>query len=275
MLSLQPCGRGASMGNLTHTREKQDDDFRSQLPPDAQITPRFKVWEISTRCWSGWLTQGALSASRSWLRRFLLLKQLTVLLLPHGAGIPLLVGCMFSLRALLLLRSSHISTKPSTVFLSQLALSDGLVLLHWALRLGATLAGLMEEVGCELEMGLAEEGGLLRWREAVSVLCQQLLDAHHLASLLLLGLLGLEATLVSRWPQQTRRFRTSHWAQLSCSLVWMLVLLELVLSTHSKLTQDPSPQPNSSILQHSGNFDQELKPTVTARSAAGGLTRPA
>lgn len=190
-----------------------------------------------------------LSASRGWLRRFLLLKLVTVLLFPHGAGLPLLVGCIFSLPALLLLRSPHISTKPSTVFLAQLALSDSLVLLHWALRLGAALVWCMEEVIWTVEMGLMKEGESLWWREAVSVLCQQLLDAHHLASLLLLGLLGLEATLVSRWPQQTRRFRTSHWAQLSCSLVWILVLLELGLSLHSKLLQHSRPQTYSSALQ--------------------------
>lgn len=190
-----------------------------------------------------------LSASRGWLRRFLLLKLVTVLLFPHGAGVPLLVGCIFSLPALLLLRSSHISTKPSTVFLAQLALSDSLVLLHWALRLGATLAWGMEDVIWEVDMSLMKRGESLWWREAVSVLCQQLLDAHHLISLLLLGLLGLEAALVSRCPLQTRRFRTSHWAQLSCSLVWMLALLELGFSLHSKLLQHSRPQTYSSTLQ--------------------------
>lgn len=189
------------------------------------------VWEMSCWCWPGSATEeGVLPASRGCLRRFLLLKLVTVLLFPHTAGLPLLVGCVFSLQALLLLRSPHISTKPSTVLLGRLALTDGLVLLRWMLQLGATLAW------------WTEEGGSVWWREAVSVLCQQLLDAHHLASLLLLGLLGLEATLVSRWPQQTRRFRTSHWAQLGCSLVWMLVLLELLFSLHSKLLQSSGPQ---------------------------------
>lgn len=191
-----------------------------------------------------------LSASRGWLRRFLLLKLVLVLLLPHGAGIPLLVGCMLSLRALLLLRSPHISTKPSTVFLGQLALSDSLVLLQWALRLGATLSGWLEEVGCEVDVGLMKKGELAWWRETVSVLCQQLLDAHHLVSLLLLGLLGLEATLVSRWPQQTRKVRTSQWAQFTCSLVWTLVLLELMLSLHSKILHNSRPQTYSSKLHN-------------------------
>ncbi|KAF1384297.1 hypothetical protein PFLUV_G00116880 [Perca fluviatilis] len=190
-------------------------------------------------CWPGSATEGVLSASRGWLRFFLLLKLVTVLLFPHTAGLPLLVGCVFSLRALLLLRSPHISTKPSTVLLGRLALTDSLVLLHWMLQPGAPLVWLMEEAGCETTTGLMEEGESVWWREAVSMLCLQLLDAHHLASLLLLGLLGLEATLVSRWPQQTRRFRTSHWAQLSCSLVWTLVLLELLYSLHSQLLTRP------------------------------------
>ncbi|XP_033977313.1 uncharacterized protein LOC117475248 [Trematomus bernacchii] len=199
------------------------------------------VCEMSSWCWPA--TEIVLSASRGWLRRFLLLKLVTVLLFPHAAGLPLLAGSVFSLRALLLLRSPHISTKPSTVLLGRLALTDSLVLLHWTLRLGATLETWWTE-----ETKIREEGW---WREAVGVLCQQLLDAHHLASLLLLGLLGLEATLVSRWPAQTRRFRTSHWAQLSCSLVWTLVLLEMLYSLHSKLLQDSGPQTYFSTEQNS------------------------
>uniref|UniRef100_A0A3Q3FLQ3 Uncharacterized protein n=1 Tax=Labrus bergylta TaxID=56723 RepID=A0A3Q3FLQ3_9LABR len=135
------------------------------------------------------------------------------------------------LQALLLLHSPHISTKPSTVLLGQLALADGLVLLNWL--------------------------------EAVSVLCQQLLDAHHLASLLLLGLLGLEATLVSRWPQQTRRFRTSHCAQLSCSLVWVLVLLELLVLLHSKVLQDSRTQTDLSPLENSQTFSLGSWPFIS------------
>ncbi|KAF3838028.1 hypothetical protein F7725_009796 [Dissostichus mawsoni] len=190
---------------------------------------------MSSWCWPA--TEIMLSASRGWLRRFLLLKLVTVLLFPHAAGLPLLAGSVFSLRALLLLRSPHISTKPSTVLLGRLALTDSLVLLHWTLRLGATL----ETWWTEETKIREEEGGGRLW----------LLDAHHLASLLLLGLLGLEATLVSRWPVQTRRFRTSHWAQLSCSLVWTLVLLEMLYSLHSKLLQDSGPQTYFSTEQNS------------------------
>lgn len=197
------------------------------------------VWEASSQCWPGSVTEGGFPASRGWLRRFLLLKLATVLLFPHGAGLPLLVGCTFSLRALLLLRSPHISTKPSTVLLAQLALADSLVLLRWVLQLGVTLQPVMEgKLSCGADVSLVKEDGSAGWRDTVSILCEQLLDAHHLASLLLLGLLGLEATLVSRWPQQTRRFRTSHWAQFGCNLVWIFVLLELVVLVCSKLLQD-------------------------------------
>ncbi|XP_008292909.1 uncharacterized protein LOC103366844 [Stegastes partitus] len=211
------------------------------------------VWEISFQRWPGSTAGGVLS--REWLRRFLLLKLLTVLLFPHGAGLPLLVGCVFSLHAFLLLRSPHISTKPSTVLLGQLARTDGVVLLQWALRLGATLGHWVEDSGCVGEM---KGGRPVWWREAVSVLCQQLLDAHHLASLLLLGLLGLEATLVSRWPQQTRRFRTSHWAQISCGLVWTLVLLELVSLLYLKLVQDLRHETYPTALQDSQTFSLGL-----------------
>lgn len=217
------------------------------------------VWEIGSWYWRGSVTEGGLSASRGWLRRFLLLKLMTALLLPHRAGLPLFVCCLFSLRALLLLRSPNISTKPSTVLLGHLALTDSLVLLHWSLQLGATLVCWLQ-AGREVEMGLMTETGSVQWKEAVSVLCQQLLDAHDLACLLLLGLLGLEATLVSRWPQQSRRFRTSHWAQLSCSLVWILVLLELVLSLNSKLLQNSRPQTYSSTLQDSQSSSLGLVP---------------
>ncbi|XP_034454022.1 uncharacterized protein LOC117769297 [Hippoglossus hippoglossus] len=214
------------------------------------------LWEISSCCWPGSVTQGGPSASRGWLRRFLLLKLVTVLLFPHGAGVHLLLGCMLSLRALLLLRSPNISTKPSNVFLGQLALCDGLVLLQWALWLGATLACWMGEG----EMGLMKTKESVWWREAVSVLCQQLLDAHHLASLLLLGLLGLEATLVSHWPQQTRNLRTSHWAQLSCGLVWVLVLLELMMSLPYEFLQFFNLHIYSSTRQDSQNAHVGLMP---------------
>ncbi|KAM3612459.1 uncharacterized protein V6R79_008535 [Siganus canaliculatus] len=172
------------------------------LPNQRSLQVFWSVWEISSRCWPASATEDKPSSSRGWLRRFLLLKLATVLLFPHSACLPLLVGCVFSLRVLLLLRSPHISTKPSAVFLAQLALADGLVLMLGILQLGLTLI----PAGSGISLG--------PMKEAVNLLCQQLLDAHHLASLLLLGLLGLEATLVSRWPLQTRRFRTSRWAQM-------------------------------------------------------------
>ncbi len=212
------------------------------------------VWEICSRCWPGSGTEGGLSACKGQLRQFLLLKLVTVLLFPHSAGLPLLVGCMFSLRVLLLLRSPHISTKPSTVFLGQLALTDHLVLLHWMFQLGATLAWWMKKADCEIEMDPMDETDSCWWRVALNLLCQQLLDAHHLVSLLLLGLLGLEATLVSRWPLQTRRFRTSRWAQLSCSLIWVLVMIELLFSLYLKLFQGARPLLNYAFtLQNTPN----------------------
>ncbi|XP_030001794.1 uncharacterized protein LOC115427395 [Sphaeramia orbicularis] len=198
------------------------------------------AWGVRSWFWPGGASDGVLSTSRLWLRRFLLLKLVTVLLFPHRAGLPLLVGCMFSLRALLLLRSPHISTKPSTVFLCQLALTDVLLPLHWVLQLGQKLT-------CWMEADVDES---VWYKEAVSLLGQQLLDAHHLASLLLLGLLGLEAMLVLRWPLQTRTIRTSHWAQFSCSLVWVFVLLELLLMFSSKLLQDSQPQMYPITLQN-------------------------
>lgn len=201
------------------------------------------VWEISRLCHPGH------PASKRWLRRFLLLKLVTVLLFPRGVSLPLLLGCIFSLHALSLLRSPLISTKPSTVLLSHLAVTDSLVLLHWALRLGAAVSRWMEEAGYEVEVSFMKKGKSDWWREAANVLCHQLLDAHQLASLLLLGLLGLEATLVLHWPAQTRRFRTSRWAQLSCRLLWMLVALELTTLLHSKPLQDLRLQMYPSAVQ--------------------------
>lgn len=218
------------------------------------------VWEISSWCWPGSVTEGGLSACKGCLRRFLLLKLMTALLFPRSAGVPLLMGCALSLRVLMLLRSPHISTKPSTVLLCRLALTDALALLHWVFWLGATLARWMEGCGFQVNIDLIREMESCWWREAVDLLSQQLLDAHHLASLLLLGLLGLEAMLVSRWPQQTRRFRTSRWAQLSCSLIWTLVLLELFFSLHLKLFQDSRPQAFPSILQNSQTSSLDLMP---------------
>lgn len=172
-----------------------------------------------------------------------------MLLFPCGAVLPLLVGCVFSLQALLLLRSPHLSTKPSTVLLGQLALIDSLLLLHWGLGLGLAM-----EVG----LGLGMEVGLGKalWRpEALCVLCQELLDAHHLASLLLLGLLGLEAVLVSRWPLQTRRLRTAHSARLACTLVWTLVLFKLLVLQASQL--------HHSLVPHSADLTPPDPQTVS------------
>ncbi|XP_032411475.1 uncharacterized protein LOC116714830 [Xiphophorus hellerii] len=198
--------------------------FDLDLPLHGSHEALKSVWKLSSQCWPGSVTEGVLSSSRGWLRRFLLLKLVTVLLFPCGDELPLLVGCVFSLRALQLLRSPHISTKPSAVFLLQLARTDALVLLRWLIRLGLSVGLWAEE----------EEAGASR---ALSALSEQLLEAHRLASLLLLGLLGLEATLLSHWPLQTRRFRTSQWARLCCSLTWGLVLLELVCLLHARLSE--------------------------------------
>ncbi|KAL6117970.1 uncharacterized protein ACO6RY_15657 [Pungitius sinensis] len=211
---------------------------------------------MSSWCWPGSAPGGLLSTSKEWLRRFLLLKLVTVLLLPHRAGVPLLVGCVFSLRALLLLHSPQTSTKPSTVLLARLALTDSVVLLYWMLQ----LAWWMEEACCVT--GLMEESAC--WRKALGAFCQRLLDTHHLASLLLLGLLGLEAVLVSRWPQQTLRFRTSHWAQLCCNLVWILVVLELWFSLHSNCLHDSRSETNSATPQTSQSSFLGVMPDVSS-----------
>lgn len=210
--------------------------FGLDLPIPGSHEVLKSVWKLSSQCWPGSVTEGGLSASRGWLRRFLMLKLVTVLLFPCRNYLPLLVSCVFSLRALLLLRSPHTSTKPSTVFLLNLALTDALVLLHWVLRLGLTVGWLVDR---------AETSPV---RRTLILLSQQLLEAHHLASLLLLGLLGLEAMLVSRWPLQTRRFRTSQWAKLCCSLLWAFVLLELVSLLLSKLFGDIKQQQYLSTL---------------------------
>lgn len=207
----------------------------------------------------GWCTEGGVSACRGRLRRFLLLKLATVLLLPAGAQLPLLAGCVSSLRALPLLRSSRVSTKPSTVLLDQLALADGLLLLRWMLQLGVTL---LQWTGS----GSGSVSGLW-WTDAVSVLCQQLLDAHQLVSLLLLGMLGLEATLVSHWPQQTRHLRTSRRAQLSCRLVWTSALLELLVSLNSK------HQTLSAALANSSSVPLSPTPSLPAADFSALLRR--
>ncbi|XP_046876168.1 uncharacterized protein LOC124467780 [Hypomesus transpacificus] len=206
---------------------------------------RFSHFTLTRQLQAGWC-QGPGGDAHGTLRRFLLMKVVIVLLFPSGAVLPLLVGCVFSLQALLLLRSPHTSTKPSTVLLRQLALTDALVLLCWGLGLGmqvglwmelglgtevglGTQVGLVaegdqaKEVGLEVEVGLGTQVGFVVQLE---MLCQGFLDAHHLASLLLLGMLGLEASLVSHWPLQTRWVRTSYFARLACTFIWVFALLE-------------------------------------------------
>uniref|UniRef100_A0A8C6ST83 Uncharacterized protein n=1 Tax=Neogobius melanostomus TaxID=47308 RepID=A0A8C6ST83_9GOBI len=134
--------------------------------------------------------------------------------------------------ALLLLRSPRISTKPSAVFLYHLALTDGLLLSRWTLTCGHKLALCFD---LDLENVLTQDLRACWIKEAWTVACNHLFNAH-----LFLGLLGLEATFVSRWPLQTRSIRTSHCARLGCTLVWILVLVELIFVMFSKTQSDPS-----------------------------------
>ncbi|XP_072289963.1 uncharacterized protein [Eucyclogobius newberryi] len=197
-----------------------------------------RLWAAG--CWFGppATAEGGVSTSRSWLRGFLRLKLVTLLLFPRCTVLGLLSGCPFSAKALVLLRSPRVSAKPSTVFLFHLALADALLLLHWTLRLGHNI-GLC--LGVDVDDFFVRDLRTLWLKKALIVLSNHLLDAHLLASLFFLGFLGLEAILVSRWPLQTRGIRTSHRAQLGCSLVWALVLIELVIVTFSKIPDAQSP----------------------------------
>lgn len=200
------------------------------------------LWDLCCWFWPCPAAEGAASgssSSRSWLRGFLLLKVVTVLLFPHWTVLGLILGLPCSVKALLLLRSPQISTKPSTVLLYQLALSDGLLLLHWGLKIGHKLA-LYFNINFE---NFPSSRLCMFWpKDTLTDTYPLLLNAHFLASLLFLAMLGLEATFVSRWPLQTRSIRTSHCARLGCVLVWILVLVELVLVTLSKTQTAPGVQ---------------------------------
>ncbi|CAL9707347.1 unnamed protein product [Knipowitschia caucasica] len=206
------------------------------------------VWPLRCLCTVGcWfracpVLEGGVSSSRSWLRSFLLLKLVTLLLFPHWTLLGLVLGCPFSLKALVLLRSPRVSTKPSTVFLYHLALTDALLILHWTHVFGLriTLYLGLDSNDCVLIQDLH-----ISWlKEVWIIVSNHLLDTHLLASLCFLGFLGLEATLVSRWPLQTRAVRTSQWAQLGCTLVWVLVLLEVLFVMFAKI---PRPQSEPSF----------------------------
>ncbi|KAJ0050109.1 hypothetical protein NL108_011976 [Boleophthalmus pectinirostris] len=182
--------------------------------------------------------EGGVSSSRSWLRGFLFLKVVTLLLFPHWTALGLILGCPFSIKALVLLLSPQISTKPTTVFLFHLALADALLMLHWMLPIGHKIAICF---GVDFNNFLTQDLQILWLKNAFTIFSNHLLDAHLLASLFFLGFVGLEATMVSRWPLQTRNIRTSHWAQLGCSLVWVLVLSELVLVIFSTIQNTQTP----------------------------------
>uniref|UniRef100_A0AAY4E7X6 Uncharacterized protein n=1 Tax=Denticeps clupeoides TaxID=299321 RepID=A0AAY4E7X6_9TELE len=142
---------------------------------------------------------------RSALRWFLLVKYIQVLLLPGTNELLLAMGAAASLHTLMLLSSPGTSRKVSTVLLGQLAWADGLLLLRWAL--GLLLGQLNVLVGLQ----------------------QDLLEAHHNCSLLLLSCLSLEALLVAWWPVPSRRLRTAHHARLACTLIWTAVVWRLVV----------------------------------------------
>lgn len=157
-------------------------------------------------------------APRGAVRRFLLLKYIQILLLPPGNELLLAVGALASLYTLLLLSSPCFSRKASTVLLSQLAWADGLLLLRWSLGLesGLGLGDVRLSLGCDAESTPWLMQGLL-------------LEAHHLASLLLLSCVSLEALLVSRWAAESRHVRTAQHARLACVLIWTGVALQLCL----------------------------------------------
>lgn len=157
-------------------------------------------------------------APRGEVRRFLLLKYIQILLLPLGNEVLLAVGALASLYTLLLLSSPRFSRKASTVLLGQLAWADGLLLLRWSLGLesGLGLGDVRLSLGCDTEATPWLMRGLL-------------LEAHHLASLLLLSCMSLEALLVSRWAAESRHVRTAQRARLACALIWTGVALQLCL----------------------------------------------
>ncbi|KAG5263679.1 hypothetical protein AALO_G00267440 [Alosa alosa] len=158
------------------------------------------------------------TAPRDALRRFLLLKYIQTLLLPLGNELLLAVGALASLYTLLLLSSPHVSRKASVVLLGQLARADGLLLLRWGLGLefGLGLGDMKLSLGCD--------GQATPW-----IVRGLLLEAHHLASLLLLSCVSLEALLVSHWAAESRHVRTAHHAGLVCTLIWTGVALQLGL----------------------------------------------
>lgn len=149
------------------------------------------------------------------MRRFLLLKYIQILLLPLANELLLAVGALASLYTLLLLSSPRFSRKASTVLLGQLAWADGLLLLRWSLGLesGLGLGDVALSLGCDAEAAPRLVRGLL-------------LEAHHLASLLLLSCMSLEALLVSRWAAESRHVRTAQRARLACTLIWTGVALQ-------------------------------------------------
>lgn len=154
---------------------------------------------------------------RGALRRFLLLKYVQTLLLPLGNELLLAVGALASLHTLLLLSSPRLSRKSSTVLLGQLAWADGLLLLRWSLGLESGL-----RVG---KSWLCLGGGV----EAMTWTKEGLLDAHHLASLLLLSCVSLEALLVSHWAAESRHVRTVRRARHGSALIWTGVVLQLAV----------------------------------------------
>lgn len=149
------------------------------------------------------------------LRRFLLLKYIQTLLLPLGNELLLAVGALASLHTLLLLSSPRLSRKATTVLLGQLAWADGLLLLRWSLGLEYSLG--------PGKVGLSLGGGV----ETVAWMKEGLLDAHHLASMLLLSCVSLEALLVSRWASESRHLRTVRSARHGSAIIWTGVALQL------------------------------------------------
>ncbi|XP_062381024.1 uncharacterized protein LOC134069162 [Sardina pilchardus] len=178
-----------------------------------------------------------LMAPRDALRRFLLLKYIQTLLLPLGNELLLAVGALASLYTLLLLSSPRVSRKASVVLLGQLARADGLLLLRWGLGLesGLGLGDLRLSLGCVGQASPWIVRGLLP-------------EAHHLASLLLLSCVSLEALLVSHWAAESRHVRTTHHARLACALIWTGVALQLGLQVVGRCSRDSNSDADGGLI---------------------------
>ncbi|KFO72026.1 hypothetical protein N303_06674, partial [Cuculus canorus] len=157
------------------------------------------------------------------LRRYLALKYIQYLVLSSSNTVSTFLGLLGSLYAIIILQSTKVSSKSTTVLISSLAKADILV----------AASVVTEMVAQTFDVNIASTA-------FTPALLQNLLAANTHISCLLLSCVAFEAYLITFFPTESRQLRTVRNARLMSSTIWILVMAECALFQADDLLQASS-----------------------------------